>query len=75
MIWLKSVAIGLLLCLVTAVVSIFVVPISLSFAYRPAPGEAIGWDPIQASKSPVVWIVAALVFFAGFAVEYRRLSH
>jgi len=35
---------------------------------------SVGWDPISL-KSPIIIVVAILIFCAGFLWEFRRLTH
>ena len=35
--------------------------------------EAIGFDPIAAVKSPLVWTILTAVFALGFYLRYRQL--
>jgi Kef-type K+ transport system membrane component KefB len=77
MILLKSILAGLLAVIVAAIV----LPVGVCYyltwrLQRDKPGQeiAIGFDPVTAARSPVSWIIAAIVFSLGFYWECRRLK-
>jgi hypothetical protein len=80
MILLKSILAGLLAVLIAAIVLPMVIPmvvgLYLSSGLPPdKSGEVtVGFDPVTAARSPVTWIVGAIVFSLGFCWEYRRLK-
>ena len=78
MIYLKSAIVELLaefLAAVAVVVLAVAGTIIYSMVQAPSREGAIGWDPISLVKvNWQIWIVAVLVFLAGFFWEYRRLK-
>jgi hypothetical protein len=77
MVLLKSTLAGLLAVIVAAIV----LPVGVCYyltwrLQRDKPGQeiTIGFDPVNAARSRVGWIIAALVFSLGFYWEYRRLK-
>jgi hypothetical protein len=77
MILLKSILAGLISVIVAAIV----LPVGIGYyltwrLQREKPGQAItiGFDPVAAARSPVIWILAAVFFSLGFYWEYRRLK-
>jgi len=78
MIYLKSLLAGLLAivaaCIVLPVLTV-VGLIVYSMIHRSQEEGSIGWDPISLVRmNPRVWVIAALIFCAGFIWEYRRLA-
>jgi hypothetical protein len=77
MVYFKSVLAGLAALIIATVLSPFIVGIYISLVYKPAANESIGsigWDPISFAKQPLCWLVAALIFLAGFMWELRRAT-
>jgi hypothetical protein len=77
MILLKSILAGWISVIVAAIVLPVCIGNYLIWTLpRDKPGQAItiGFDPVAAARSPVSWIIAALVFTLGFYWEYRRLK-
>jgi TRAP-type C4-dicarboxylate transport system permease small subunit len=79
MICLKSVLVGLVALLVSAVVVVFVAFIGLGVWEWARGGWAHGGSSIDftlgfSGRSPVDWTLPILIFFAAFYWEYRRLS-
>ena len=76
----KSLFAGLLAVLIAAIVLPMVIPMvaGLYLSSRLPPNKSgevtVGFDPVAAAKSPVSWIIAAVVFSLGFYWEYRRLK-
>jgi uncharacterized BrkB/YihY/UPF0761 family membrane protein len=70
----KCILSGLLALLIAAIVLPMSVCAYLTWTVHPAQNEAIGFDPINAARSPTVWIIAVLVFGLGFYLQYRRLK-
>ena len=78
MIYVKSLLVGLLavlgatfLLLVAAVAGI----VAYNAIHPPSGEEQIGWDPISLTRqNPIVWLIVALIFCAGFFWEYKRLA-
>jgi len=75
-IYLKSV-----LALIVSAVGALLIMVLVAFIYalsaKPATGEATGWDPISLvslGRSPIVWLIALIIFVAGFYWEFSRLS-
>ncbi|HEV8524936.1 MAG TPA: hypothetical protein VGQ71_10590 [Terriglobales bacterium] len=74
MIWVKSLAMGLLFLVLAIVLTPFVALAVGNLVIRRKEGAAIGFDIVAFSRSPFAWILFGLVFLAGFCWEYRRLS-
>jgi len=77
MLLLKSILAGLIAVIVAAIVLPAGIAYYLMWTTHPdKPGQeiAVGFDPVYAARSPVSWIIAALVFALGFYWEYRRLK-
>jgi hypothetical protein len=77
MVYFKSFLAGLAALIIATVFSPFIVGIYISVVYKPRASESrgsIGWDPISFAKGPLGWLVAGLVFLAGFMWELRRAS-
>jgi len=77
MILLKSILAGLIAVIVAAII----LPVGIGYyltwkLQRDKPGQAVtvGFDPVSAAKSPVVWLIAVVVFSLGFYWKYRRLK-
>lgn len=71
MVYLKSLVAGTVGVAIAAALSPIVMG-SYFFVYRSGTSETIGWDPTSLAKQPLIWTMAALVFVAGFAWEFRR---
>ena len=69
MIWVKSALVGVLFLFGCVLVSVFAFPVILSLKGR----REVGWDPTQIIRSPLVLVVLAVMFMAGFCWEYHRL--
>jgi len=68
MVLLKSILAGLVFLVGAAIVFFTAV-------LAPEPGTAISFDPVSIAKSsPLIWMLAVLVFFLGFSWEYRRVK-
>ena len=72
MVYLKSLVAGTVGVLIAAALSPIVMGIYFFLVYRSGTSETIGWDPTSLVKQPLIWTMAALVFMAGFAWEFRR---
>ena len=72
MVYVKSLLAGLAALIIATVLSPFVMGIYLYVVYKPAANEGIGRDPISFAKQPLYWLIAALIFWAGFIWEFRR---
>jgi uncharacterized BrkB/YihY/UPF0761 family membrane protein len=73
MVYLKSFLVGVAAVIVVGVLFLVAIFVYLNVAYKPAEGEAIGWDPISlVHQSPWVTVVLVLVFLVGFFWEFRR---
>jgi hypothetical protein len=74
-VYLKSIAAGLVALVVSAVIVPVVVAIFLRITMKPAPGELIGWDPVSLVRAyPVAYLLPVIIFLAGFIWEFRRAS-
>jgi uncharacterized BrkB/YihY/UPF0761 family membrane protein len=75
MIILKSLAVGLLAVLATAMtITILVVVALLALsAGNHSDDTSIGWDPVAFARAPLAWIIFLLAFAGGFYWQYRRI--
>ena len=73
MVLVKCILAGLLSVFLAAILAIVVITISLSH-YRPEGAETvtIGFDPVTAARTPLIWVGSMVVFALGFYLEYRR---
>lgn len=72
MVYLRSFVAGTVAIAMAAAVSPIIMGIYFYAIYRPGTHDAIGWDPTSCAKEPLIWVIALLVFLAGFAWEFRR---
>ena len=72
MILAKSILVGLCLTLAAAFLLLLGAIVALAIIPHPE-GTAFAIDPISVAKSsPLLWVLAVLVFSFGFFSEYRR---
>ena len=78
MIYFKSVLAGLQAVVIASVVlpiCAIIGTIAYSIIHPPQEEGSIGWDPIILVRmNKRVWVIAVLIFCAGFIWEYRRLA-
>jgi hypothetical protein len=75
MLYLKCVIAGIAALVIAAVVLPVMGILLFSLIVRPPAGEAIAFDVVSIAKSsPTVWLIALIVFAAGFYWEFRRLT-
>ena len=76
MIFVKSTLVGLFSLIIVGILSLVGVLAVLSFSVPRKRGEVIGIDAVSIARaySPLPWIIAVLVFSAGFYWEYKRLK-
>jgi hypothetical protein len=75
MIVIKSIFAGLLLLIVTAFLSLVAAMIALTVFVRREGNEPVGIDPISVVRNtPILWVVAAVIFLLGFFWEFRRTN-
>jgi hypothetical protein len=74
MIYLKSVIAGIAALIISAALFPIVGILLYTLIARPQADSAIGWDPVSAAKSPTVWLIALIVFSAGFYWEFHGLT-
>jgi hypothetical protein len=76
MIYIKSVIAGLGALMIAALLATLLTSIYVNRG--PAEGGAIGLDPIslgkQFAKQSFAWILASVIFLAGFVWEFRRAA-
>jgi hypothetical protein len=72
MIILKSLAVGLLAVLATAM-TITVLAIVALLSAGNHREDTIGWDPVAFARAPLAWIIFLLAFAGGFYWQYRRI--
>ena len=73
MIYLRSLAMGLLFVILAAI--LFPVGVCVILLPRAEKGETIGFDPVSIAKSyPPIWAIAGLLFALGFFWEFRRMK-
>ena len=74
MIYVKSVAAGIATVVVAMLLSAFLVALYLFIVYKPKENESIGLDPISFAKTPLAWLIVAVIFMVGFVWEFRRAA-
>jgi len=74
MIYLKSILVGLVAVLVSAVVVVFVAFVGLAVWRWAHGGNSIDFTLGFSGRSPVNWILPVFIFGAASYWEYRRLS-
>ncbi|MBZ5612549.1 MAG: hypothetical protein LAO23_00970 [Acidobacteriia bacterium] len=77
MVYVKSLLAGLATLIVATVLSPLIIVIYLYVVQKPAAHESIGWDPVSFAKlanRPLCWLIATLIFLAGFMWEFRRAA-
>lgn len=76
MIILKSLAVGLLAVLATAMlITILAIGALLVLSARNhAEDTSIGWDPVAFGREPLPWVIFLFAFAIGFYWQYRRLA-
>lgn len=68
----------LLRCVLAGVASLVIGVVVLAFGavaavmFLAPHGTTIGVDPVATARSPIAWIIALVLFAAGFIGEYRR---
>ena len=67
MIYIKSLVAGI----AAVVIATLLMGLYLYIAYKPTDNEAIAWDPISLAHRPSAWLIAAVIFIAGFLWEFR----
>jgi hypothetical protein len=73
MIYLKSILAGLLAVLAAAILTVIVVQVYVSIAFRSSENGSVGWDPISIAK-PLTWLGVLLgIFLVGFLLEFFRV--
>lgn len=71
MVWLKSIAVGVLCALPFCLLVGFVI-----FLFRPRPPIGlVVWNPVMFLHTTRAWLLLALGFLGGFAWEYHRATH
>ena len=70
MVYLKSIIAGFLALLLVAVLIPTIVLVAVSVAGAGLGIDMVRWHP----ESPFFWLLAIIIFSAGFLWEYRRLS-
>jgi hypothetical protein len=73
MVYVKSLIAGLAAITMAVVLAIFGLGIYMYIVSKSTEEGAIGWDPVALNR-PLPWIVAALIFTAGFVWEFRRAA-
>jgi uncharacterized BrkB/YihY/UPF0761 family membrane protein len=75
MILLKSLLAGLVFLVGAAILLLLGTLIFFATVLAPEEGEAVGIDPVSVARSsPMIWVLAVLVFVLGFFWEYRRVK-
>ncbi len=72
MIYVKSVAAGITVVVLATLLSSLL--IGLYLAYKSKQNEAIGLDLISFAKTPLAWLIVAVIFMAGFFWEFRHIK-
>ncbi len=73
MIYLKSIAAGLVAVLSVTVLFVIGVVITLLISAKKGGDVAIGWDPVALFR-PVPMMIVLVIFVGGFVWEFRRVS-
>jgi hypothetical protein len=71
MVYARSLVAGIAAVLMASVLAILGGGLYMYIGSRSIEDGAIGWDPTSL-KRPLIWIVAVLIFAAGFLWEFRR---
>ena len=75
-VYLKSIVIGTVAAIGSAVVICIVAVITLiRMSGRAEEGTSYGWDPAAFARTPLVWAILLLAFAAGFSWQYHRALH
>jgi hypothetical protein len=70
---LKSILAGLVFLVGAAILLLLGAIVFFATVLAPEAGTAVGFDPVSFAKSsPLIWMLAVLVFLLGFSWEYRR---
>jgi len=71
-IYVKSLAAGIIAVVLATLLSSLL--IGLYLAYKSRQSEAIGLDLISFAKTPLAWLIVAVIFMVGFVWEFRRAA-
>ena len=72
MVYLKSLVAGTAALSMAAALSPIVIGIYFLVVLRPGGDGTTAWDPTSFAREPLIWIMFALAFVAGFVWEFRR---
>jgi ABC-type Na+ efflux pump permease subunit len=73
MVLLKSILAGLVFLAGAAILLLLGTIVYFATVLAPEAGTAIAFDPVSIAKSsPLLWVLAVLVFLLGFSWECRR---
>ena len=75
MVLLKSILAGLVFLVGAAILLLLGTIVYFTAVLAPEPGTTVAFDPVSIAKSsPLIWMLAVLVFLLGFSWEYRRVK-
>ena len=75
MVFLKSILAGLFFLVGAAILLLLGTIVFFMTVFAPEEGTTVAFDPVSMAKSsPLIWMLAVLVFLLGFSWEYRRVK-